>query len=62
MLVGELVKHYVGPIFEYCDTVAHDEIDRLMDARFAKKTFGLNFSFCKLATEIDGRGWVSLPL
>lgn len=53
MLVGELVKHYIGPIFEYCDTVAHDEIDRLMDARFSKKTFGLNFSFCKLASEID---------
>jgi len=53
MLVGALVKHYIGPVFEYCDIVAHDEIGLLMDARFSKETFGLNFSFCKLATDID---------
>jgi 5-methylcytosine-specific restriction endonuclease McrA len=46
MKIGKLVKHHIKQIFFYCDTVDHEEIYSLLDSRYSKRTFGLNFPFC----------------
>jgi len=46
MKIGKLVKHHIKQIFFHCDTVAHNEIYSLLDLRYSKQTFGLNFPFC----------------
>jgi 5-methylcytosine-specific restriction endonuclease McrA len=46
MKIGQLVKSYVRTVFRYCDESDHEELARLMDARYSKDTFGIHFPFC----------------
>jgi 5-methylcytosine-specific restriction endonuclease McrA len=46
MKIGQLVKTYVRKVFRYCDEVDHEELIRLMDARYSKDTFGIHYPFC----------------
>lgn len=46
MKIGQLVKTYVRRVFRYCDEVDHEELMRLMDAKYSKQTFGINYPFC----------------
>lgn len=50
MRIGELVKSHAKRVFAYCETIEHDEIERLLDAGYSKGTFGINFPFC---AEVD---------
>lgn len=50
--IGRLVRRHVPDILRYCDAVDHDELDRLMDASYAKRTFGINWPFCTPVEEI----------
>lgn len=47
MKIGTYVKSYVRKIFDYCETVDHTELDCLLDLAYSKKTFDVNFPFCK---------------
>lgn len=66
MAVGVLVKQHLGAIFTHCDTLDHDEIDRLLDRQYSLKTFGLSFPFCKLVDDIapseSKRYWMNVYL
>lgn len=46
MKVGKLVQKHIRQIFFYCDNVEHDEINSLLDPKFSKNTFGIQFPFC----------------
>lgn len=66
MAVGELVKQHLGAVFNYCDTLDHDEIGRLLDRQYSLQTFGLSFPFCKLVDDIvpseSKRYWTNVYL
>jgi 5-methylcytosine-specific restriction endonuclease McrA len=63
MKIGQLVKSHIKDIFRYCDTVDHEELPRLMDENYSKKTLDINFPFCKEASIIPAdqskRYWTS---
>jgi hypothetical protein len=46
MKIGQLVKSFVRTVFRYCDESDHEELTRLMDARYSKDTFDINYPFC----------------
>lgn len=46
MKIGRLVKYYIKKIFLHCETIDHDEFQRLQDKKYSKTTFGINFPFC----------------
>jgi hypothetical protein len=46
MKIGQLVKAYTKKVFRYCDEGDHEELMRLMDAKYSKDTFGIHFPFC----------------
>lgn len=46
MKIGQLVKTYIGKVFRYCDEIDHEELARLMDKRYSKQTFDINYPFC----------------
>jgi len=46
MRIGKLVKQHIKQIFFYCDNVGHEEIYSLLDQKYSKNTFGINFPFC----------------
>ncbi|MBE1302020.1 MAG: HNH endonuclease [Alteromonadaceae bacterium] len=46
MKIGKLVKTHIKKIFQYCDTVDHNELEMLMDKKYSKSTFGINYPFC----------------
>lgn len=46
-LIGELVKDNIKKIFHYCETKDRDELFRLMDKEYSKKTFNIGYPFCK---------------
>lgn len=50
MKIGKLVKSRVKEIFSYCDKDSHEELSSLLDRKFSKKVFSINFPFC---IEID---------
>lgn len=50
MKIGQLVKAYTKKVFRYCDERDHEELMRLMDAKYSKDTFGINYPFC---TEVE---------
>jgi 5-methylcytosine-specific restriction endonuclease McrA len=54
MKIGELVKQHIKQIFFYCDNVEHDEIYSLLDPKYSKKTFGVNYPFC---IELENIEW-----
>lgn len=53
MKIGKFVKYHIKKIFQYCDTVEHDELCRLMDKKYSKSTFGINYPFCAEVNTID---------
>lgn len=46
MKIGKLVKQHIKQIFFHCDNVEHDEIFSLLDPKYSKDKFGINFPFC----------------
>ncbi|RSD31749.1 HNH endonuclease [Vibrio pectenicida] len=64
MKIGQLVKSHIKKIFLYCDTVNHDELIKLMDKKYSKNTFGINYPFCTESTLIpkneSKRYWTDL--
>lgn len=53
MKIGKLVKKNLPGIFRYCEHVNHDEIQSLIDPKYSKANFGVNFPFCALVENID---------
>jgi len=53
MAIGKLVKATLPDIFRYCETVDHDELDRLMDPVYSQRTFKISFPFCREVEAID---------
>lgn len=52
MKIGHLVKSFVPLIFNYCSSVDNEELERLSNREYSKKTFGINYPFC---TRIDAQ-------
>lgn len=46
MKIGKLVKQHINQIFLYCDNIEHKEIYSLLDPKYSKNTFDINFPFC----------------
>lgn len=46
MKIGQLVRRFVPDIFAHCEEVDSAEFSRLLDKRYSKDTFGINFPFC----------------
>jgi 5-methylcytosine-specific restriction endonuclease McrA len=46
MKIGQLVQAYTKKVFRYCDESDHEELARLMEAKYSKDTFGIHFPFC----------------
>jgi 5-methylcytosine-specific restriction endonuclease McrA len=62
MKIGQLVQAYTKKVFRHCDEGDHDELARLMDARYSKDTFGINYPFCAevetvLSRQLQARYW-----
>ena len=61
MKIGQLVKTYVRKVFRYCDESDHEELARLMDAKYSKDTLGINFPFCleveTISPQLSKRYW-----
>ena len=53
MKIGQLVKAYTKKVFRYCDEGDHEELMRLMDAKYSKDILGINFPFCAEAETIS---------
>jgi 5-methylcytosine-specific restriction endonuclease McrA len=53
MKIGKLVKKHIKQIFFYCDNVEHEEIISLLDPKYSKETFGINFPFCTELEDIE---------
>lgn len=45
MKIGQLVRHFIPKIIEYCENSDPEEINRLQDAIYSKQTFNINYSF-----------------
>jgi hypothetical protein len=64
MKIGKLVQSQAAHIFRYCQDHP-DELSRLMDREYSKRTFKLNWPFCCGETSIPGnereRYWTSSP-
>jgi len=52
MKIGQFVQMHIKKIFHYCDTVNHEELMRLMDDKYSKKTFKIGFPFCAEVSSI----------
>jgi len=52
MKIGQLVKLHIKEIFKHCEITDHSELDRLLDKRYAKKIFDINFPFCSEISSI----------
>jgi len=63
MKIGQLVKLHIKEIFKHCETRDHGELDRLLDKRYSKKTFGINYPFCSeiysISLEDSKRYWTN---
>lgn len=53
MKISQLVQLHIKKIFHYCDTVNHNELLNLMDDKYSKKTFDINFPFCRELSAIS---------
>jgi len=53
MGAGDNVYKNLGAIIHYCEKVDHDELSRLLDLDYSKKTFDLNFPFFIDNKDID---------
>ncbi len=52
MLIGEFVRSQIDKIFQYCEKKDRDELFRLMDKEYSKRTFNIGFPFCKEYNQI----------
>ena len=61
MKIGQLAKTYVRKVFRYCDESDHEELARLMSAKYSKHTLGINFPFCleveAISPQLSKRYW-----
>lgn len=61
MKIGQFVQLHIKKIFHYCETVDHEELSRLMDATYSKRTFDINFPICteiaSIQLELSKRYW-----
>ncbi len=61
MKIGKLVKLHIKKIFQYCESINHDELSNLMNERYSKSTFDINFPFCtevsKITPDLSKRYW-----
>ena len=62
MRIGQLVRAYTKKIFRYCDEGDHHELMRLMDDKYSKDTFGINYPFCAevetiISSKLQPRYW-----
>lgn len=66
MKIGRVVQAHIPKIFRHCDRVDHAEFDRLCDKGYSKKTFDINFPFCKPVDDIGNferrRYWTQIYL
>lgn len=46
MKIGKLVQYHIEKVFQYCESIEHEELSRLQDKKYSKKTFGINYPFC----------------
>ena len=53
MQIGQIVKHHIQAIFDYCETHDASEFVRLQDPRFSKETFDINYPFCTPVAKIS---------
>ncbi|MCA3554186.1 HNH endonuclease signature motif containing protein [Aestuariivirga sp.] len=53
MRIGDLVRHYIPFILEYCEKHDHSEFYRLCDRAYSTDTLDVNFPFCKPVAEIS---------
>jgi 5-methylcytosine-specific restriction endonuclease McrA len=53
MKIGKFVKQNLVGIFRYCEQADHGEIQFLLDPKYSKVNFGVNFPFCALVEDID---------
>lgn len=63
MKIGQLVKAHVKEIFRYCEITDHGELDRLIDKKYSKNTFDINYPFCaevaSISPEDSKRFWTN---
>jgi 5-methylcytosine-specific restriction endonuclease McrA len=64
--IGQFVKQYLNPIFNYCDTVDHNEIDSLLNLDYSRSAFRISFPFCieigNITDENSMRFWTDIFL
>ena len=53
MKIGKFIKQNLTGIFRYCEHVDHEEIQSLLDPKYSKVNFGVNFPFCAQIENID---------
>ena len=53
MSAGDNVYKNLGAIIQYCEKIDHNELERLCNFDYSKKTFKLNFSFFIDVNDID---------
>ena len=58
MQIGQVVKHYISAILDYCETQDTTEFARLQDRQYSKKTFDINYPFCTAVAKIPQAGQV----
>ena len=46
MKIGKLVKYHIKKIFKHCESIDHEEFERLQNRKYSKNTFGINYPFC----------------
>lgn len=54
MKIGEYVKQYVETIISYCINENPEELSRLKERDYSKKTFDVNYPFCKETDDLEG--------
>ena len=52
MKIGKLVKHHIEKVFKHCEAIDHEELERLQDKGYSKKTFNISFPFCSEVADI----------
>ena len=53
MKIGKLVRQHIKQIFFHCDDVEHGEIYFLLDPKYSKEMFGIDFPFCIELENVD---------
>ena len=56
--IGRLVQANIKQIFHYCETVNHNEFEKLCDLNYSKTTFGISYKFCSEVVDIPKKDLV----